>query len=420
MCARPLDEIAVTVIDLESVKAPADTESVLERRGRSDDLSFRYGDRYVERPNAVSLYTPQLPLRSGAWFDATSNLKMPGCLRDASPDSWGRRVIENRLLSEGSASTAAAPVTEAEILLNSSSNRLGAVDFQVSATEYQPRTQTASLDELQNAADLVERGEPLTSDLGSALIGGTAIGGARPKALLQDGDRQLIAKFSTSDDVLDVVGAEAASIHLARVVGISVTDSQVTTSLGRKVLLLERFDRPPGGARTMVISGLTMLGLPETFLPLGSYPDLLDVLRAEGAPVADLGEVFFRRIAFNIAISNTDDHLRNHAAFWDGMQLTLTPAYDLSPSPRTGETASQALAYDRVGTRESNLASLVAVCHLYDLTTPEATAIVQEMRDTIEDHWQEAADAAQLTSVDRTAMWRRQFLNPGTLYGIAG
>jgi serine/threonine-protein kinase HipA len=400
---------------------PGQTEpvpaGVLERRNGSEDLSFRYGNRYVERADAISLYAPQLPLQAETWFGATENLKMPGCLRDASPDSWGRRVIANRMLGSRFAG-ASTDISESDYLLQSSSNRLGAVDFQHSPTEYLAREETASLDDLQRAAQIIQAGDPLPSALGAALLGGTAIGGARPKALLRDGDTQLIAKFSTSDDVLDMVGAEAASIHLARAVGIEVTGSSITNSLGRKVLLLERFDRAAGGVRRMVVSGLTMLGLPETFMPLGSYPDLLDVLRRDGRPGPDLGETVFKRVAFNMLISNTDDHLRNHAAFWDGRHVELTPAYDLSPSPRTGDTASQALAYGADGQRESNLASLIAVCHLYDLSVRQATDLVLDMASTIEAEWEEAADAGQLTRVDRESMWSKQFLNPGTLYGV--
>jgi len=161
-----------------------------------------------------------------------------------------------------------------------------------------------------------------------------------------------------------------------------------------------------------------MLGLPETYQPLGSYPDLLDVLRKESASAAGLGSALFLRIAFNIAISNSDDHLRNHAAFWDGENLALTPAYDLSPGIRSGETANQALAYGRAGQRTSNLASLLEVSEIYDLSRGDARDVIERMIDVMNDAWDEAADAAELTRVDKQAMWGRQFLNPGARYGL--
>lgn len=146
----------------------------------------------------------------------------------------------------------------------------------------------------------------------------------------------------------------------------------------------------------------------------GSYLDLLATLRERGH---DAGTELFRRIAFNIAISNTDDPLRNHATFWDGTRLTLTPAYDLSPMSRTGETASQAIAYGPDGQRASSFAGLLAVGHEYGLTQRRAREIVDGGINAIYTHWSEASDHAQLTSVQRDALWGTQFLNPGALHG---
>lgn len=386
---------------------------VLARRGGSADLSFRYGERYPSRQNAVALYG--MPFDGPTWHPATENLRMPGALRDASPDSWGRRVILQRLAPT---SLDTAELDETTYLLLSGSNRLGAVDFQASAQTYVPRTETATLDELVDAAELIEAGQPLPDHLERALLYGTAIGGARPKALISDAGRQLIAKFSTSSDTYDVVGAEAASIHLAASVGIPVAPAQVVRSLGRKVLLLERFDRGLDGTRRMVVSALTMLGLPETFLPSGSYPALLDVLAAQGVSGRGLGEALFRRAAFNIAIGNTDDHLRNHAAFWDGTHLELTPAYDLSPMLRSGEAASQALPVTRGDDRTSSLDVIVSAAADYRLERSEARSIAVSIVEAIRQHWADAADIAELTQVQRDLMWGRMFLNPGSVRGV--
>lgn len=386
---------------------------VLARRGGSTDLSFRYGERYPSRPNAVAFYG--MPFDGPVWHPATENLGMPGALRDASPDSWGRRVILQRLAPR---SLDTASLDEATYLMQSGSNRLGAVDFQASAQSYVPRAETATLDELVDAAELIEAGQRLPDHLERALLYGTAIGGARPKALITDAGRQLIAKFSTSSDTYDVVGAEAASIHLAACVGIPVAPARVVRSLGRKVLLLERFDRGHDGTRRMVVSALTMLGLPETFLPSGSYPALLDVLAAEGVTARGLGESLFRRAAFNIAIGNTDDHLRNHAAFWDGRHLELTPAYDLSPMLRSGETASQALAVTRGGDRTSSLDVLVSAAADYRLERAAARALAVSIVSGVREHWADAADFAELTVTQRDLMWGRMFLNPGSVGGV--
>jgi len=376
-------------------------------------LWFQYGRRYLERPDAVAL-APTLPLERDA-FSPTADLGMPGALRDGAPDAWGRRVILNALTGRRGRDVDVMALDEATYLLRSGSDRWGAIDFQTSPSTYVSRSDTATLDELQRAAQIVESGEGLPASLAAAIVDGTTMGGARPKALLRDGERHYLAKFSTSSDPLPVVGAEAACLVLARAVGIETPPSRVVSSLGRDVLLVERFDRPAPDARSMVVSALTLSGLGEMTARYGSYLDLLASLREHGT---DAGEDLFRRVAFNIVVSNTDDHLRNHAAFWDGARLALTPAYDLSPMMRSGETATQAIAYGPDGQRESNLASLRAVAHEYGLTRRQADDIVHGMVAGVRDGWEEAADAGRLTSADRGALWGRQILNPGALYGL--
>nr|WP_274704208.1 HipA domain-containing protein [Rhodococcus qingshengii] len=117
------------------------------------------------------------------------------------------------------------------------------------------------------------------------------------------------------------------------------------------VLVVERFDRPAGGGKRIIVSTLTMLGLDEMEGRYATYPDLLDVLRRTGMDPS-IGRRLFQRIAFNIAVGNNDDHARNHAAFWDGHSLDLTPAYDLCPQIRSGETSAQTIAFDRDGARD--------------------------------------------------------------------
>ncbi|MFD3510961.1 type II toxin-antitoxin system HipA family toxin [Nocardia sp. NPDC058666] len=384
------------------------------RRGGDGGLWFQYGRRYAARPDAVSL-SPTLPLGSGS-FGPTEDLGMPGALRDGAPDAWGRRVLLNALTGAHGLDADVTALDELTYLLRSGSNRFGAIDFQQSPLNYVPRADTASLDELHRAARIVEAGDHLPTGLAEAIIDGTTMGGARPKALVRDESREYLAKFSTSSDPFPVVTAEAASLTLARRAGIRVPDTRVVTSLGRNVLLIERFDRPGDGRRTMVVSALTLTDLGEMTARYGSYPWLLRSLREHGT---DAGAELFTRIAFNIAISNTDDHLRNHAAFWDGSTLTLTPAYDLSPIPRSGETAYQAIAYGPDGERESNLAALIAVAHVYGLDQLRARDVVDRMVEEIRTGWDEAADEARLTQAERSLLWGRQFLNPGALRGMS-
>lgn len=384
-------------------------------------LSFAYGRDYLALENPPSLlFAPKINnvALPRTWYEPTHNLGLPATLRDASPDSWGRRVIINQVFGSAAEGNTGL-LTERDYLLRSGSNRLGNLDFQTSQTAYEPRVENATLDQLYNAAQLVDEGVPLPENLAQALLHGTAIGGARPKALLQQDGREYIAKFSTAEEI-DVVGAEAASIYLASRAGIAVPAAHVARSMGRKALVMERFDRPGDGKRTGVVSGLTILGGPETGTVYGSYPELLDELAVHAKDASGLRDQMFRRVAFNIAISNTDDHLRNHAAFWDGTHLELTPAYDLSPVERSGEEANQALPYGRDGERRSNLSTLIGRASDYGLSQPGASSLVEEVTAAIRDNWEDAADFAELTKVDRTVFWGRLFLNRGVLHDLRG
>ncbi|WP_435740154.1 type II toxin-antitoxin system HipA family toxin [Clavibacter nebraskensis] len=390
--------------------------ALLRPDGTGQAWELVYGRRYLERADAVSL-SPTLPLGPNV-FPATADLGMPGAIRDGAPDNWGRRVILNAHAGKRGRDADTDDLDHLTYLLESGSDRLGGIDFQASADEYIPRGERSTLDDLQRAAQLVEAGEELPDQLSAAVMHGTSLGGAAPKATLVDDDgREYLAKFSTADAYYPVIKAEAVSIDLARRIGIDVPAARLTESLRRDVLLIDRFDRPGDGTRRMVVSALTLLGLGEIGSRSATYLDLLARLRELGAG-ADVGRTLFQRIAFNMAISNTDDHPRNHAAYWNGHTAALTPTYDLSPMPRVGETAYQAMAYGPRGERDSKLARLRAVGSEYGLTSTEAREIIQAVVDGIEEHWLDAADAARLTSVERDYLWRRQFLNKGSLYDL--
>lgn len=380
--------------------------------------SFDYGRRYLQRNNAVSL-SPTLPLSEDT-FGPTGSMGLPGAMRDASPDAWGRRVVQYQVNGDRGAEADTGDLDERTYLLRSGSNRFGAIDFQTSAEQYIPRTaDPAPLNDLLNAADTVEAGRDLPYELERALLSGTAMGGARPKAVIRDQGREYIAKFTASNDHFPVVGAEAASMFLAETIGLNVARTRVESALGRTVLLVERFDRTDDGGRVLAVSALTMTELDELQARSGSYVDFLDAMRANGAPEGTATELY-TRIALNMAISNSDDHLRNHAALWDGRTAVLSPAYDLSPMRRSGETASQAIAYDRQGGKRNNFAELLTARALYGLTASEAEDILGKVEHTIRAHWEEAVEVGRLTTADRKLLWGRQFLNPGTLYGFRG
>ncbi|MGN6258375.1 MAG: type II toxin-antitoxin system HipA family toxin [Solirubrobacterales bacterium] len=386
--------------------------------GRLDPLgpivNFTYGRSYLERDDAIPLYLPELPLEPGQMPPLVGEI--PGCIADAGPDAWGQRVILNRLTGRADADTTElGPLT---YLIESGSDRIGALDFQVSPREYVPRAMDhATLDELAESAERVEKEIPLSPELDQALLHGSSVGGARPKALLGDGEATLIAKFSSTTDTFPVVKGEFLAMELARRAGLEVAPVRLAKAHGRDALLVERFDRPGGGRRRAMISALTMLGLDEASARYGSYADLADLVRARFTdPKATLRELF-SRIVFNVLCSNTDDHPRNHAAFWDGEALSLTPAYDICPQLRGGGEAAQLMAIGRDGWRMSQVAGCVERASTYLLSEAEAREIVDHQIETIEEQWDAVCELAELAEGARAAFRQRQFLNPYSLEG---
>ena len=172
---------------------------------RKGNLLFNYGKGYLDRIRdnqpIISIYPIELPLQVGV-LPLLTGLSIPGCIRDAAPDAWGRRVIINKQLGLKGASTDTAELDELSYLLESGSDRIGALDFQRSPTEYVPRAvNNVSMVELIESAARVEQGVPLTPELDQALFHGSSIGGARPKALIQDQGKKYVAKFASSSDL---------------------------------------------------------------------------------------------------------------------------------------------------------------------------------------------------------------------------
>ena len=378
-------------------------------------LSFNYGQSYLERADAIAIEERELPLRPGR-FEPRAPMVMPSVLRDASPDSWGRRVIMH--------ARAGKPTDpdELDYLMESGSDRIGALDFQADSTNYRARGGgNASLDELMTASERIVQGMPLTPALELALRHGTAIGGARPKALIDAPGAKWIAKFSASNDVTDVIRAEYVAMRLAARCGLDVARVALRESLGKAVLLIERFDRQQVADgqwhRRAMESALTMLELDEMEARYASYEALAEVVRAHFADPRRTLRELFGRMVFNILCGNTDDHARNHSAFWDGGALRLTPAYDICPQPRTGQIAGQAMLIhgDR---NDSRLALCIEAAGAFQLDADQGKALIDRQLDCLRSDWDAVCDEAGMTGADRAALWSRQFLNPYAFEGF--
>lgn len=403
---------------------PGATEPVVAGRLVRDgeNLIFNYGSSYLALEGAIPLYLPELPLRAGA-IAPEPGLNMAGCLRDGAPDAWGRRVILNRAFGIKGKDADIGAIDELTFLLESGSDRIGALDFQLSPATYVPRsTKAASLEELLTAAERVEKGIALTPELDQALFHGSSLGGARPKAMVEDGDKKFIAKFSSSSDTYNVVKAEFIAMSLAAKAGLNVAPVRLAHVAGKDVLLVERFDRlhtNDGWQRKSMVSALTIFGLDEMMARYASYDHLTEVIRHRFSQPKDTLRELFGRLVLNILCGNTDDHARNHAAFWDGKMLHLTPAYDICPQSRTGNEASQAMLI--IGSnRRSTLATCLEAAPNFLLDKKTAAGIIQHMLATVRTEWKATCDDASLSDVDRNLFWERIFLNPYIFEGNEG
>ncbi len=384
---------------------------------------FVYGRRYLERPDAVELDPAELRLARGA-FETTRLNGIFGALRDAGPDFWGRRVIERHL--------GKAELGELDYLLHSPDDRAGALGFGPGKVPPAPRrrfNQTLDLERLQALADAIVRDEPLPSDaqadqLEALLLLGTSMGGARPKAVVEDEEGLWLAKFNRPDDRWNHARVEHAMLRLAQACGISAAESRVVSAGNREVLLVKRFDRrktAQGYERARMVSGLTLLRAddtrrtPETW----SYVALAEELRrASAQPGKDAAELF-RRMCFNALISNTDDHPRNHAVIAWAREWRLSPAFDLTPSaPVSIERRDLAMVCGDAG-RYANAENLLSQHPRFLLDRAEAAAILTETERCVAGKWYDVARAAGVSEQDCDRL-SGAFAYPGFRYPLSG
>ncbi len=391
---------------------PGEYEPVVCGRLEADNTQFTfvYGRSYLERSDAIALDPVELPLQGSIFspsFGETHNV-----IRDSAPDAWGRRVL---LYRSGGRS-----FSELDYLLQAGSDRIGALDVTTEPTGYEAvRTDPhSSVEDLLNAAQCVEAGKPLAESLGDALLHGSSVGGARPKSLLDDKKNKWIAKFSSTTDYYPVVRSEYTAMWLAGQCGIDVPVTVLLQELGKDVLLVRRFDRERCKGqwhRRFLISGLTALQLHETEAVLASYPDLASFLRRSGGHYPVEAQQLYRRMVFNILIGNTDDHARNHAFFWDGRNYSLTPAYDICPMMRVGQTANQAMIVGEDG-RKSTLRNALSLSEHFGLSFADAKMINEEITEIVEEKWDEAAERGALTKHESTLLRQATILSPACFY----
>jgi serine/threonine-protein kinase HipA len=400
----PTEVEVVVAIDGENV--PAGRLWSHRSRGR-ESATFSYDESYLALDRAYEL-DPRLPLVGGPQHTAQDQAIF-AAFTDCAPDRWGRRLMKLSERRQAEADDRSErSIGEIDYLLGVRDDlRQGALRFRdpgdgaYLATEDEGVPDLVDLPRLLNAAEHLDRDELDEPELAALLRGGSSLGGARPKAHVRDQNgRVAIAKFpSASKDEWDVMAWESVALTLATDAGIEVPSFSLHRIADKSVLIVDRFDRA-GEVRIGYISAMTMLESSDG--AQGSYLEIADVIeRHSPSAKADLAELW-RRIAFSVLISNTDDHLRNHGflhattAGW-----SLSPTFDLNPNPEPGpKLLATAIDFDDPS---ASVETLMKVAPDFRLDRAAAIRILGQV-ESARAGWRRAAAAASVSAQEITLM----------------
>jgi serine/threonine-protein kinase HipA len=373
-------------------------------RGRTAIGRFVYGRSYLSRPDAVEFDPVELKLGTKT-YETAALRGVFGALRDAGPDYWGRRVIEKH--------AGKVELSELDYLLHSADDRAGALGFGLNQQPPAPKrnfNQAVALEKLQRIADAIIADEDLPADaeaeqIQELLLVGTSMGGARPKAVVEDEDALWVAKFNRTDDRWNSARVEHAMLRLAAACGINVAQSKVVVAGGRDVLMVRRFDREKsegGYRRARMVSALTLLRTEDSHRDRDRWSYVLlaeELRRASADPKHDASELF-RRMCYNALISNSDDHPRNHALIARERDWRLSPAYDLTPTtPISLERRDLALTIGDAG-RIATVANLCSQSPRFLLPPAQAETLVRDMEQCVSQRWYEIARSEGVSERD--------------------
>lgn len=380
---------------------------------------FFYGRRYLERKDAVELDPVELRLRRGPYETARME-GFFGAIRDAMPDFWGRRVIERN--------TGHSQLEEFDYLMYGPDDRAGALGFGLNVDPPAPLrrfNRTLDLKVIQAAADAILNDDPniggsAAGQVEEFLLLGTSLGGARPKAGVEHNQGLWIAKFGRQDDRWNHPRVEYGMLKLAQACGLTVADSKITKVGGRDVLLVRRFDRDREEdkyRRHRMVSALTLLQTDDspTARRDWSYILLVDeIRRVSMKPETDLRELF-ARMCFNAAVSNLDDHPRNHAILAKGRDWRLSPAFDLTPTPMIAmERRDLAMSCGTAG-RCANRRNLLSQHGRFLLSQEDASALLDHIVEIVRNQWRPIMRQASVSETDCEAI-STAFLYEGFFY----
>ncbi|GAB4345132.1 MAG: HipA domain-containing protein [Desulfobulbaceae bacterium] len=357
---------------------------------------FRYGNRYLERTNAIALDPVNLPLAPQEYI-TRKNKGIFGPLGDLLPDSWGRFVLaRQRNVPFGT-------IRDHELLDMASTQAVGALSLGTSPeAPATPREEPVSLDALADVAEAFDRAvneDSLPPEVLNLLQQGTSLGGAQPKCPVRVNGEEWIAKFESTKTLVRYPALEYATMRLARAAGINTPEIALENVAGRNVYLVKRFDRADG-SRLPFLSALAVSGLDMDELERGSYPALATLMRRFVTHVRRDHHALFRRMAFNMHVRNEDDHLRNHGFLFNN-GWHLSPAFDILPMPARRKASGIFHLSLQAGTEgaAATLDNLLSSHHRFSLDFTEAVDIVREIRGALRD-WEAVLRTAGVTPED--------------------
>ena len=375
-----------------------------------EHFSFAYDDAWLKSPYAQKI-DPQLQLYRGEQHsEASKNFRI---FLDSCPDRWGRLLMKRReAILAGHDDRPAKVLNEADYLLGVHDlYRMGALRFKrepqgpfLDNNEKLSAPPISSLKELEYAAKMVENNtDPSDPNylkwLYMLMSPGSSLGGARPKSSVVDEDNHLwIAKFPSRYDDYDVAAWEFVAYQLAIDAGIDMAECRLSKfNSHHHTFLTKRFDRTASG-RLHFASAMTQLGYYDGDYD-ASYLELAQFLTDHGNNTKpDLAQLW-RRIIFNIAVSNTDDHLRNHGFIYQNGGWILSPAYDINPvTPANGLHLNISDTDNRL---DYGLA--MDVKDFFQLSATQAQQIKSEVLTSVS-HWQEVAIASKIGHQEQLLM----------------
>jgi serine/threonine-protein kinase HipA len=355
------------------------------RNGR-ESATFEYDNQWLNFSERFSL-EPALPLGKGPHHTSGEKVLF-GAIGDSAPDRWGRVLMRRaeRLAAEREKRTPRSLMEIDYLLMVNDQARQGALRFSLEEggtfladDNHRKIPPLVELPKLLNACERVTDDSATEEDLKLLLAPGSSLGGARPKASVLDNGHLAVAKFPNQLDETNIVLWEALALTLAKQAQISVPLFRIEKVADRAVLISRRFDRLKK-KRIPFLSAMSMLGAGDN--EMHSYLEMVDALRNHGShPNEDIKELW-RRIVFNILISNTDDHLRNHGFLYDGAGWRLSPAYDLNPVPLDikPHILSTSISIDDP-TASIDLA--LSVADYFDLTAMAAKDIIAQVSKAV-------------------------------------